>query len=78
VIPTNFRDLHGWADCVERFFQVVTQMNMIHIVPVGATVGPAHLIRENAASDGIDSVWLVNIHVDFNTLWTVYSLDLNA
>jgi len=23
VIPTKFKDLHGWADCVDRFIQVV-------------------------------------------------------
>jgi len=44
---------------------------MIHIVPVGAGVGPAHLVWENAASGGIDSVWLVNHHVDLDTYWTV-------
>jgi hypothetical protein len=45
---------------------------MIHIVPVGAIIGPVHWIRENAAADGIDSVWHVNNHVDFDTYWTVY------
>jgi len=45
----------------------------MQIVPVGAIVGPAHLVRENnSASDRIDSVWLVNNHVDSDTYWTVY------
>jgi hypothetical protein len=44
----------------------------MHIVPVGAIVGPAHLVRGNAASDTIDSVWLVNNHVDLDTYLTVY------
>jgi len=44
----------------------------MHIVPVGAVVGQAHLVCENAASGGIDSVWLVNNHVDLDTDWTVY------
>jgi len=44
----------------------------MQIVPVGAIVGPAHLVLENkAASDSIDSVWLVNNHVDSDTYWTV-------
>jgi len=72
VIPTKYKDPHGWADCVDGFMQVVKQIDMMHIVPVGAIVGPAHLVRENAASDRIDSVWLVNNHVDLNTYWTVY------
>jgi hypothetical protein len=49
VIPTMFKDLHGWADCVDRFIRVVKQTNTIHIVPVGAIVGPAHLVLEMAA-----------------------------
>ena len=72
VIPTKFNDLHGWADCVDRFIRVVKLTNKMHIVPVGAIVGPAHLVRENAAADGIDSIWVVNNHVDLDTYWTVY------
>jgi len=51
---------------------VVKQTNKIHIVPIGAIVGPAHLVQENAALGGIDSVWLVNNHVDIDTYCTVY------
>jgi len=72
VIPTQYKDPHGWADCVDGFIQVVKQTDMMHIVPVGAIVAPAHLVWENAASDRIDSVWLVNNHVDSDTYWTVY------
>jgi hypothetical protein len=73
VIPTKYKDLHGWADCVDGFIQVVKQTDKMHIIPVGAIVGPAHLVREiNAASDRIDNVWLVNNHVDLDTYWTVY------
>jgi hypothetical protein len=42
-------------------------MNKMHIVSVGATVGPADVLWENAASDGIHSIWLVNNHVDLDT-----------
>ena len=49
VISTKFQDLHGWADCVDRFIRVVRQMNKMHIEPVGAIVGLAHLVRKNAA-----------------------------
>jgi hypothetical protein len=51
---------------------VVKQTNKMHIVPVGAIVGPADLVWENAASGSIDCVWLVNNHVDLDTYWTVY------
>jgi hypothetical protein len=72
VIPTEFKNLHGWADCVDGFIRVVKQTNKLQIVPIGAIVGPAQLVRENAASGGINSVWLLNNHVDFDTYWTVY------
>jgi len=72
VIPAKYKDLHGWANCVDGFIQVVKQTDKMHIVRVGAIVGLAHLVRENAASDRIDSVWLVNNHVDLDTYWTVY------
>jgi hypothetical protein len=74
VIPTMFKALHGWADCVYRFIQVVKQMNKMHTVPIGAIVGPAHLVRQNAALGSIDSIRLVNIHVDLDAYWTVYEL----
>jgi len=51
VIPTKYKDPHGWADCVDVFIRVVKQTDKMHIVPVGAIVGPAHMVRENAASD---------------------------
>jgi hypothetical protein len=44
----------------------------MHIVPIEAIVRPAHLVGENAAVGGIDSIWLVNHHVDFDIYWTVY------
>ena len=78
VIATKYKDRHGWADCVDGFIRVVKQTNEMHIVPIGAIVGPGHLVWENAASGGIDSVWLVNNHVDLDIYWTVYQLDLNA
>ena len=72
LIPTKYNDLHGWADCVDGFIRVVKQTNEMHIVPIRAIVGPAHAVREDAASGGIDSIWLVNNHVDLDTYWTVY------
>jgi hypothetical protein len=73
VIPTKYNDVHGWADCVDRFIRVFKQTNKIHIVPVRTIVGPVHLLRENnPALDRIDSVWLANNHVDLDTYWTVY------
>jgi len=45
VIQTKYNDLHGSADCVDWLIQVVKQTVMMHIVPVGAIVGPAHLYQ---------------------------------
>jgi hypothetical protein len=64
VIPTKCNALDSVADCVDGFIRVVKQTNKIHIVPIGAIVGLAHLVWENATSGGITSVWLLNIHVD--------------
>jgi hypothetical protein len=72
VIPTKYKDLHGWADCVDGFIRFVKHTNKMHIVRVGAIVGPAHLVRENAALGGLDSVWLVNNHIGLDTCRTVY------
>ena len=72
MIPTKYTDPHGWAHSVDGFIRVVKQTDKMHIVPVRAIVGAAHLVRENAASDRIDSVWLVNNHVDLDTYGTVY------
>jgi hypothetical protein len=73
VIATKYKDPHDWVDCVAWFIRVVKQTDKMHIVPVRAIVGPAHVVRENnVASDRIDSIWLVNNHVDVNTYWTVY------
>ena len=72
VIPTKYQDPPGWADCVDGFIWVVEQTDNMHIEPVGVIVGPAHLVRENAASDRINSVRLVNNPVDLDSHWTVY------
>jgi len=76
VIPTKYKDPQGWGDCVDGLIRIVKQTDKMHIVPVGAIVGPAHLVQENAASDRIDSVWLVDNHVDLDTYWTVYSVTM--
>jgi len=75
VIPTKYNDLHGWAEYIERFIWVVKHTNVMHIVPIGGIVGLAHLLQENAASYGIDTVWPVYYHVDLDTHWTVYCID---
>jgi len=71
VMPTKSKDVHGRTDCVDRFIQVVKQTNKMHIVPVRARVGPAHLVWDNAAAGGINSIWLANNHVHLDTYWTV-------
>jgi hypothetical protein len=72
VTPLNYKDPHGLTDCIDRFIQVVKPTDMMHIVSVGAIVQPVHLVQDNAASDRIDSVSLVNNHMDLDTHWTVY------
>jgi len=44
VIPTKYKDLHDWADCVDGFFLVVKQTDKMHIVPVRSIVGRAHFV----------------------------------
>jgi len=73
VIPTMYKDLHGWAHCVDGFIRVVKKTDKMHILPFGAIFGSAHLVRENkGASDRIDSVWFVNTHAELDTYRTVY------
>jgi len=72
VIPTKFKELHGWAECIDGFIWIVEQTNKMHIVRVGAIVGPAHLVRENATVGAIDSVWLLHNYVNLDTNWTAY------
>jgi hypothetical protein len=72
VISTKYKHLYGWTDCVDGFIWVVKQTNKIHIVPIGTVGELGHLVREKGTSGGIDSVWLVNNHVDLDTYWTVY------
>jgi hypothetical protein len=43
----------------------------MHIVPVTAMVGMAYLVPENAASGGLNSVWLVTTPADLDMYWTV-------
>jgi len=43
----------------------------LYIVPIAAIVGPGHLVQENVASGGINSVCPVNHPVDLDTNWTV-------
>jgi len=65
------KDLYGWANCGDSFIWVVKQINKMHLVPIAAIVGPAHLVRENAVFDKINSIWLVKNNVDIDTYWTV-------
>jgi hypothetical protein len=72
VIRTQFNDGRFWPDSVDELIQVVKQTNRIRTVLVGARVGPAHFVGENAAGGGIDCAWLVNTDADLDTYWTVY------
>jgi hypothetical protein len=72
VIPTRYKDLHGWADYIDGFIRVVKHTNKMDIVCVGAIVRPAHLVNENAAAGILNSGWVVNSQVDLETYWTVY------
>jgi hypothetical protein len=59
-----YKHAYGWADGVDGYILDFKLTDIMHIVPVGAIVGPPRLVRENVASDRIDSVRLVNNHVD--------------
>jgi hypothetical protein len=72
VVPTNYKDLHGWSDCDDGFIRVVTQTNKMHLTPVGAIVRPTHIVRKNAASGGIDWAWHVINLLDVDNYCTVY------
>ena len=49
---------------------MVKKTDMMHIVPGGGHVGLACLEQQNAASDLIDSIWLVNNYLHVDTNWT--------
>jgi len=66
VIPTRFEELYGWTDCIDGFSQTVKQTSKIHYVPVRAIVALSNVERKNAASDTIDTVWLLNNRVDLD------------
>jgi len=72
VIPTQYKDRHGWADYIDGFIWVVKQTNEMQIVPIGVIVGLAQWVQENAALGVNECVWLVNDHVHLDTYWTVY------
>jgi len=72
MITTQYKVEHGWANCIDGFRKVATHTYQLHIIRIGAMVGPAHLVEENPASGSIDSVCLVNNHVVLDTYWTVY------
>jgi hypothetical protein len=44
VIVTKHNNPYGWANCMDRLITVVKQTDTVHIVSVGAIVGPAHLV----------------------------------
>jgi len=73
VIPTKYKDPHGWADCIDWFIWVIKKTDKVHNIPVGAIVGAAHLVQDNnAALDRINNVWLVYNNLDFDISWTLY------
>jgi len=71
LIPTKYKDPHGWTDCVNGFIQDVKQTDMMYIVPVGIIVGQVYLVQIIASSGIIDSVWLGNNHMNYDTCWIV-------
>lgn len=67
-----YKDLHGWANCVNRFIHNVKQTAKMEYVPVGAIVGLVHLLQNYLASNKINSASLVNYNVDSDIYWTAY------
>jgi len=68
----KYRDLYDWADSVDSCIWVVKLTEKMHIVPLRAIVGHAHLVPENSASDWFDCVLLVDDHIDLDTYCNVY------
>jgi len=75
-IPTKYNDLHCFADCVDRFIWVFKHTDWMHIVAVRAIIRQENVVQQNFASDRINSIWLVNYHLDLDTYWTVYSVTM--
>jgi len=67
VIPIMYKDSLSWADCVDGLIQIVKQTNRMQTLPIEAIAGKTHLVGHNAASNRIDTVWLVSNHVDLDT-----------
>jgi len=42
VIPTQYKDPHGWVDCVDWLIWVAKRTDMMHDEPIGAIVRLAH------------------------------------
>ena len=72
MIPTQNTDPQCYADSIDKFISVVKLYNTVDILPVNAMVGLAKLVWENAVSDWINSVWLVNDQVKLDTYQTLY------
>lgn len=47
----------------------------MYIVPIGAIVSPVKMVEGNAASDRINSEWLINYPIDIDTYWTQYIVE---
>jgi hypothetical protein len=69
-VSSKHKDLYGWANCSNSFIWVVKQINKLHLVPIAAIVGLAYLVKENAVSDKINSIWLVHNTLDLDIYWT--------
>ena len=72
VIPTQYNDYYGRADCIDVVIQVAKQTEIIQFVPVGAIAGLEYLVPDNATLNMIDCVWLVNNHMELDTYWMEY------
>jgi len=64
--PTKYQNFNGWAYCVDGCIWVVTQTHKMHFVPLD------ELLNRHIRCGPINSIWLVNNHVELNTYWTVY------
>lgn len=51
VIPTKNKDVHSWAECLDKLIWGVKYMKIIHIVSVRGIVALAHMRRATATLD---------------------------
>jgi len=67
IIALQYNCSYSWTDWRDVFLWVVKWTSQMYITPIRAFVEWVHSVVENATLDWIDSVQLVNKHLEFDT-----------